>query len=84
METMNWTETDPNLRFERRPRPRPYRAIAIGVGLGIFTLLWRLIPSRTLYWLLLPTVAGLVWVASYGWRQALAILITLLIRFEQL
>lgn len=81
---MTWTEANPNLRFERRRRPIPYRAIAIGVGLGIFTLLWRLIPPRTLFWLLLILVAGLVWVASYGWRQALAALITLLVRFEQL
>ena len=80
---MNWTEMNPNLRFERRAHPIPYRVIAIGVGLGIFTLLWTLIPSRTLYWLLLSLMAVLVWVASYGWRQALAALIRLLHRLEQ-
>ena len=81
---MNWTEVNPNLRFERQPRPLPHRLIAIGVGIGIFTLLWILIPSSALYWLLLPVVAGLVWIASYGWRQALAVLIALLLRLEQL
>jgi len=80
---MNWTEIKPDLRFERRPRPLPYRAIAVGVSLGIFTLLWMLIPPNALYWLLLPLLAVLVWVASYGWRQSLAVLITLLHQLER-
>ena len=80
---MNWSETNSNLRFERRPPPLPYRVIAVAVGLGIFTLLWVLIDHGTVYWLLLPILAALVWVASYGWRQALAVLITLLHRLEQ-
>ena len=81
---MNWRVVNPDLHFERQPRRVPHRAIAIGVGLTIFTLLWRLIPSGVLYWLLLPLVAGLVWAASYGWRQTLAALITLLAKLEQL
>jgi hypothetical protein len=80
---MEWTETNSDLRFSRRPRPLPHRAIAIGVGLGVFTLLWTLIPASTLYWLMLPLLAALVWAASYGWRQALAALITLLRQLEQ-
>ena len=81
---MSWRVINPDLRFERRPRRLPHRAIAVGVGLGIFTLLWRLVPPGTLYWLLLPLLAALLCVASYGWRQSLAALITLLARFEQL
>lgn len=69
---MKWAERNLNLRFDPQPRPLPYRLIAIGVGLGIFTLLWFFIPPTALYWLLLPLLAALVWVASYGWRQALA------------
>lgn len=81
---MSWSETNPNLRFERPPRSLSHRAIAVGVGLAIFTLLWILLPSSTLYWLLLFFLGVLVWVASYGWRQALSTLIVLLRRLEQL
>jgi hypothetical protein len=80
---MSWSEINSNLRFEHRPQPLPHRAIAIGVGLGIFTLLWILIPSSALYWLLLLSLAVLLWVASYGWRQSLVVLIALLNRLEQ-
>ena len=81
---MEWTEFNPNLNFERPARRLPYRAIAVGVGLGIFTLIWRIIPDRTLYWFLLILIGVLVWVASYGWREALSALITLLVRLEKL
>ena len=80
---MNWTEIKPNLRFERRPHLLPYRVIATGAGIGLFTLLWVLIPPAALYWLVLPLLAVLVWMASYGWRQALAALIALLNKLEQ-
>jgi hypothetical protein len=81
---MDWTATNPNLRFERHPRSLPHRLIAIGVSLGVFTLLWTLVPQGALYWLLAPLLAGLVWAASYGWRQALAALIALLHRLQRL
>ncbi len=81
---MDWTETNPSLRFERRPRPLPYRLISVGVGVGVFTLLWVLIPHDALYWLLLLLLAVLVWAATYGWRQWLAAITRLLNRLEQL
>jgi hypothetical protein len=71
-------------RFERRRRPLPGRLIAVGAGLLIFTLLWFLVPHGALYWLLLPLLAALVWVVTYGWRQALAALHAQLHRWELL
>jgi hypothetical protein len=49
-----------------------------------FTVLWWIIPVSALYWLLVPLIGGLAWMASYGWRQALAALQALLRRVERL
>ena len=81
---MNWTEPNPDLRFGRRPRPLSHRLIAVGVGLALFTVLWTLVPSGTLFWLLLPILAAVIWAASYGWRQSVAALIAFLARLEHL
>lgn len=73
------------LRFDRRlPGSLPRRLITYAAGWGVFTLLWLLVPAGVLYWLLLPLLAALLWVASYGWRQALAALIKALERLEQM
>ena len=80
METMNSYH---NLRFAAR-RHWPQRLIPIGLALVLFTLLWRFMAHNILYWLLLLAVALLVWVASYGWRQALATLHNVIHRLEQL
>ena len=71
------------LRFARQSRPASGRLVSVGLALVIFTLLWVLVPHSTLYWLLLPLVMVLVWMASYGWRQALASLHELIHRLVQ-
>jgi len=60
----------------------PGRLIAVGVGIAVYTALWFLVPQDTLFWLLLPAVAVLTWVGTYGWRWALAALHAQLHRLE--
>ena len=71
------------LRFARQSRPASRRLVSVGLAVVIFTLLWVLVPHSTLYWLLLPLVMVLVWIASYGWRQALVSLHELIHRLVQ-
>lgn len=71
------------LRFEQAARAVPRRLVLTGGVLIGFTLLWWIIPSSVLYWLLVPLIGLLAWMASYGWRQALAVLRDLLDRIEQ-
>ena len=80
---MNVTRDFQNLRFDRRNRRFPRRLIPIVLGITIFILLWNLVPSSTLFWLLMPLTAILTWIASYGWRPALTQLINFLHRLEQ-
>ena len=72
------------LRFQRRRRAFPRRIIPVGLALALFALLWAFLPHNALFWTLLPLLAVLVWVASYGWRQALAALIDVLQRLERM
>ena len=71
---MNNPEFYRNLRFETQARFAPHRLIAIVLSLVVFTLLWLLVSHIALYCVLLPLLCILAWVASYGWRQALAAL----------
>ena len=71
------------LRFERRSWPIHPRLIPIGLTLAVFTLLWWLVPASAMYWLILLLLAALVWMASYGWRQALAAIHDQLHRLEK-
>jgi hypothetical protein len=80
---MEDTHTYRTLRFERRAHKVPRRLIAIGVAVAVITLLWIFVPPKTLYWLLLPFWLAIVWVASYGWRQALTSLIWFLKNLER-
>lgn len=75
---MDGKEFYSNLRFHR-PAPRfaisslTARRVIMVVGTAfLFGLLWAVVPNAILFWLLVPMVAGLVWVSGYGWRQALA------------
>ncbi len=68
---MEIPKVKPQLRFERQRRAVSRRLMTVGVSLALFTLLWLAVPPGTLYWLLLTAIGVTVWVASYGWRQAL-------------
>ena len=82
---MNKVPTYQNIRFDRRiPRPFLKRALIVCLAIIISTVLWRSLPIGTQYWMWMPLVAILTWVASYGWRQALSSLIVFLRRLEQL
>ena len=81
---IDWKKTYSGLQFEHRPLTPPHPLIPIAMVLVFFTLLWVVVPPSTLYWLLLALLAVFGWIASYGWRQALAVFIALLQRFEQL
>ena len=81
---MDWTESSQNLRFEHRRRPLDRRPIAIAAVVASFSLLWLAVPDGVRFWLLLPLVILLAWLATYGWRKALHILIKALSHIEQL
>jgi len=71
-----------HLRFER-PMRLPIKPLVIGGALAAFTTAWWLMPHEVLFWLLLPTFAAMLWVASFGWRDAIRALQALLHRLEQ-
>jgi hypothetical protein len=80
---MDRSEEYRNLRFRRRWPALSRRGLAVGVGLAGFGLLWRVVPQTGMFWVLLPVLAGLVWVASFGWKAALAALVDFLQRLQQ-
>lgn len=81
---MDQTDAFRNLNFTIRRRQLSARLIAVIVALVIFTILWRIVPPEALYWLLALCLAVGVWLASYGWRQAIFILIRFLQTLERL
>ena len=81
---MNHFKLYENLRFDRRIPVIPRSIIPLGITFVIFSGLWLLLPPAMLYWLLLPFMLVLVWLAGYGWRQGLADLIAFLQRLERL
>lgn len=74
-----------NLKFERRPIQRFFTRTTwvIGLVLGLI-LAWNIVPHSTLIWLLLPMIAALGWVASFGWRSAIKIVGRAINRLENL
>lgn len=72
-----------NLHFEDQSSSPTRRIIFIGSVMGGFTLLWILVSHNTVFWLVLLSLAILGWVASFGWRQALATLHEFIHRLEQ-
>jgi len=81
---MDQTDAFRNLKFELRPRQLPTRLIAVIAALIIFTILWWVVPTDLLYWLLALCFAVMIWLASYGWRQAVSNLIGFLQHLENL
>ena len=80
---MNGSDEYQNLDFSNRTRRLPFRLIAISLILILFTLLWRYVPHNTLFWILLPTLGVMGWMATFSWRQALSKLILFLHRLER-
>jgi len=80
---MHETGAYQNLRFDKQPRRLPHRLIAVCLIMFFFTIFWRYVPHNALYWILLPILAILGWLATYSWRQALSSLILFLHRLEQ-
>ncbi len=70
--------------FNRRTTRLPTRLITIVGALVVFTLLWKFVPHNSLYWLMLIVFGVTVWIASYGWRQALHLLSIQLERLVQM
>lgn len=71
-----------NLHFNRRiPAIPPVLVTLVGAG-AAFVVMWLTIPTTALFWLLLPIVLVLVWLARFGWRAGLATLIAFLRRLE--
>jgi hypothetical protein len=64
--------------FNRRRTRIPPILVIEAIGMAGLLILWWLLPSNLLLCLLLPTLAALIWAASFGWRQALARLIEFL------
>lgn len=73
-----------NLNFDRPQRRIPGRAIWVGALLGVVGLGWLVLPAGAFFWLILVLVGALGWASSYGWRQPVQILITLLNRVQTL
>ena len=72
------------LRFDRRIPAIPPVLTTLAIAGGVFTVMWLAIPTDTLYWILLPMVLMLVWLARFGRREALAVIIGWLRRLENL
>ena len=81
---MNTKNDYGGLRFERPNRWITGRLVTVGITLITFIILWRTVSSNALFWLLLLTLTTLVWVASYGWRAALAAVIEFLNNLERM
>jgi len=73
-----------NLRFERQTWFFNPRLVAVVIALVLLSLAWLTIPLNILFFLLLLPIVAIVWAASYGWRQALSILLDWLHRLEQI
>ncbi|MDH3943342.1 MAG: hypothetical protein OEV06_04520 [Anaerolineae bacterium] len=81
---MSWTNRFSGLNFEQQPRRLSPRLVAIGITILLYLLGWRLIPAAALFWFGLLGVAALGWIASFGWREAVAVLIRWLERLERI
>lgn len=82
---MNQSEQFAGLRIPRRPQAGFHisrRATVLLATPILFSLLWLILPHNVLYWLLLPLVSASMWMASYGWRWAVADLRRALERLE--
>ena len=80
---MNQTDFS-NLRFDRPQWRIPGRLIWMGVLVAGYGLAWVIIPHSFMFWLTLPVLCALGWAASFGWRQAVRILVGWLNQIQNL
>ncbi len=80
---MNQTDFS-NLNFDRPKRRIPPRVLWMVALLAGFSLTWLTLPDNLSFVIVLVLVAILGWAASYGWRQALHILVGWLDRLNKL
>jgi hypothetical protein len=71
------------LHFERRAWFLNRRLIAVGLAIMLFAIAWLTVPLNILFFLLLVPVAGVLWAATYGWRQPFSTLLGCLRRIER-
>ena len=72
------------LKFARTQWRVPPRLVVLAITAMLFGLMWWLIPQEILFFFLLAIFLTLVWLASYSWRTAVAVLRRWLGRLEQL
>ena len=80
---MKWTEENTNLQFDRPRIGLPRRIPTVGITLIAFSLLWNYVPQSTLFWILFFCLGIFAWISTYGWRQAVVVLIYFLNKIEQ-
>jgi uncharacterized membrane protein YccC len=81
---MNKSNAYHGLDFNLPRRRISPRIITVVITIILFSLIWWVIPHYVLFWLLLPLLAGLSWMASYGWRQGISILVRFLQNLERM
>ena len=67
-----------NLKFDRKHVP--WKPVSVLIAIVIMSIAQWLLNPNTFFWFSLVVVGILVWVANYGWRQALITLIYFLNR----
>ena len=72
---MNNSNAYKGLNFRSKRRSISPRIVTVAATLIIFSLIWWFVPHTTLFWILLPVIAALSWMASYGWRKGISILV---------
>lgn len=80
---MNQTDFS-NLNFDRPKRRIPPRLVWMVALLAGFSLAQVILPDNLHFVIALVVIALLGWAASYGWRQALDILVFWLSKLKRL
>ena len=80
---MNSESPFSHLKFET-PRFRLLpRWMVMIASLVIYSILWAILPTGIIFGVSLIVITILIWISSFGWRQAVSMLIDLLSRLEQ-
>jgi len=80
---MNSENPFSHLRFEApRFRLLPRWMVILAI-LIIYSILWAILPTGVIFGVSLIVITILIWISSFGWRQAVSMLIDLLSRLEQ-